>query len=309
MPRLDRQTFEELSSRTGFQVDVLEKAYRLAELLNEITRTDMKEDLVLKGGTAINFMFLELPRLSVDIDMDYIGSVEKDRMKSDRETIHGILNRVFGILNYTPKERTSYALHDYNLYYENSAGNRDRIELEINYLKRVPILTTLTREFEHPFDFENFHVLTLKTEELFGRKLTALIQRGTARDLYDIHRLLKTGLNYDEELMRKCFLFSLCLNRDPKGVDLTNLEQITYSDVRKSLLPLLRKGENVDLDAMKGEVQPLAQDFLTYRDEETEFMKLLFEEKDYRPEILFGDIEFNTDLPQHPGIEWRLRNI
>ena len=112
MVSLDRQTFEELSSREGFQVDVLEKAYRLAELLREITRTDMQEDLVLKGGTAINFMFFELPRLSVDIDMDYIGSVEKNIMKNDRETIHEILKRIFGILDYTPEERTSYALHD-----------------------------------------------------------------------------------------------------------------------------------------------------------------------------------------------------
>ena len=309
MVSLDRQTFEELSSREGFQVDVLEKAYRLAELLREITRTDMQEDLVLKGGTAINFMFFELPRLSVDIDMDYIGSVEKNIMKNDRETIHEILKRIFGILDYTPEERTSYALHDYNLYYENSAGNRDRIELEINYLKRVPILTTRKREFEHPFDFEKFQVLTLRTEELFGRKLTALVQRGTARDLYDIYRLLKTGLSYDEELMRKCFLFSLCLNRDPRGIDLTNLEQITHSDVRKSLLPLLRKGETVDLDEMKEEVRPLVKDFLTYRDKEVEFMELLFEEKDYRPEILFGDMEFNSNLSQHPGIEWRIRNI
>jgi len=109
--------------------------------------------------------------------------------------------------------------------------------------------------------------------------------------------------------MRKCFLFSLCLNRDPRGIDLTNLEQITHSDVRKSLLPLLRKGETVDLDEMKEEVRPLVKDFLTYRDKEVEFMELLFEEKDYRPEILFGDMEFNSDLSQHPGIEWRIRNI
>ena len=90
---------------------------------------------------------------------------------------------------------------------------------------------------------------------------------------------------------------------------LTNLEEIIHSDVRKSLLPLLRKGETVDLDAMKEEVRPLVRDFLAYRDEEIEFIELLFEEKDYRPEILFGNVEFNSDLSQHPGIEWRTRNI
>ena len=309
MPRLDRQTFENLSNRTGFQVDVLEKAYRLAELLREITRTELSEDLVLKGGTAINFMYFDLPRLSVDIDVDYIGSVEKEQMERDRETIEGILKRIFGILDYDAEERTSYALHDYNLYYENSAGNRDRIELEINYLKRVPVLTALKKSFEHPFDFKQFQVLSLKTEELFGRKLTALVQRGTARDLYDIYKLLGSDLSFDRELMRKCFLFSLCLNGDPRGLKPTNMESVTHKDVRKSLLPMLRKGETVDVDEMKKNVRPLVKDFLSYRNEEVEFMKELFEEKEYEPELLFGKLEFNSDLHQHPGIEWRIRNI
>ena len=70
MPRLDRQMFEQLSKETTYQVDLLEKVYRLTELLKEITSTELKNILVLKGGTAINFIHLDLPRLSVDIDMD-----------------------------------------------------------------------------------------------------------------------------------------------------------------------------------------------------------------------------------------------
>lgn len=309
MARLDRQTFEVLSERAGFKMDVLEKVYRLTELLKEIVGTRIENELVLKRGTAINFLHFHLPSLSVDIDMDYVGSVEKEQMDQDREVIDDILKKVFRVLEYRSKERKSYALQKYNLFYENSAENRDRIELEINYLKRATILSPIKRKFEHPFDVGEFQVLSLKIEDLFGRKLTALVQRGATRDLYDIYRLLTSDLTFDREAMRKCFLFSLCLNGDPREVDSTSLEGITTRDIRRSLLPMLRKGESVDLDEMQQEVKPLVKEFLAYRDNEMEFIERMFEEKHYELELLFGDVDFNNELPNHPGIEWRLRNI
>jgi len=41
VPRLDRQMFEQLSKETTYQVDLLEKVYRLTELLKEITSTEV----------------------------------------------------------------------------------------------------------------------------------------------------------------------------------------------------------------------------------------------------------------------------
>ncbi len=67
MPRLDRQMFEELSKETTFQVDLLEKVYRLTELLKDLNTTELDDILVLKGGTAINFVYLDLPSLSVEL--------------------------------------------------------------------------------------------------------------------------------------------------------------------------------------------------------------------------------------------------
>lgn len=309
MARLDRQMFEDLSERTGFQVDVLEKVYRLTELLEEIVGVGIGNQLTLKGGTAINFLYLDLPRLSVDIDLDYIGSVEKEQMKKDREEIHDVLNRLFRTLNYKSTKRTSYALQKYNLFYKNSAENRDRVELEINYLKRATILSPIRKTVGHPFDFEDFKVVTLRIEELFARKLTALVHRGTTRDLYDIYKLLETDLSFNREVTRKCFQFSLCLNGDPRKVDSANLDEMTTRDIRQSLLPMLRKGESVDLAQMKSEVNPLVEDFLSFRDNEIDFFENLFEEKQYEPGVLFENVEFNIKLQNHPGIEWRLRNI
>ena len=58
--------------------------YRQAELLLRILPiVNQEEVFALKGGTAINFFYRDLPRLSVDIDLAYLPL--KDRDKSLQE--------------------------------------------------------------------------------------------------------------------------------------------------------------------------------------------------------------------------------
>ena len=70
----------EISNKYGYIKNNLEKVIRLAEILNIIYTTEYKDKLVLKGGTCINLFYRDMPRLSVDIDLDYIGSVRKEKM-------------------------------------------------------------------------------------------------------------------------------------------------------------------------------------------------------------------------------------
>lgn len=66
-----------LSDNTGFRAEILEKVLLLMDLLEYFfSDPTLEEKLVLKGGTALNLFHLELPRLSVDIDLNYIGEVE-----------------------------------------------------------------------------------------------------------------------------------------------------------------------------------------------------------------------------------------
>lgn len=64
----------ELAENARFPAENLEKVLRLRELLIEFQKhTILKGKLVLKGGTALNLFYLNLARLSVDIDLNYIG--------------------------------------------------------------------------------------------------------------------------------------------------------------------------------------------------------------------------------------------
>ncbi len=309
MPRLDRQMFQELSSKTSFQVDLLEKVYRLTELLNELTRTDLKDQLILKGGTSINFIYFDLPRLSVDIDFDYIGSNKKDQMLSDREDIETTLKRIFNMLDYTPEKSKSYALDKYNLYYNNSVNNRDRIKLEVNHLKRATILEPIEMKFEHLFEINDFRILTLELEELFGRKLGALVRRTTPKDLYDIYKLINSDLKYDEDIMKKCFIFSLCLDGDPRDIDFDIFDELTSRDIWTSLTPIIRKEENLNLKMMKKDVEPFLNKMNEFSEKENRFIRTLYDDSEYDIDILFTHHTYNKKLKEHPGIKWRLKNL
>lgn len=309
MPNLDRQMFEELSRETAFQVDILEKVYRLTELLREFSDTELNDVLVLKGGTAINFVYLDLPRLSVDIDMDYIGSTEKEKMLKDRETIDDLSKKVFKTLGYETEHTRSYALDKYNLYYQNSVDNRDRIKFEVNYLKRATVLKPVDMGFDHIFELKRFKIPALQIEELFGRKMNALVRRSTPKDLFDIFKLLNSDLEYNSNLLKKCFIFSMCLDEDPRKVEYDIFEEINERDIWTSLTPMLRKGQKISLKEMREEVEPFLKTMSDFSNNENDFIKSLFDDKEYKIEILFEDELYNERVREHPGMEWRLKNL
>ena len=80
-----------------------ERVLRLIDVLEFIdTDTFLKDKLALKGGTAINLTFYGYLRLSVDIDLDYVGPVDREQMIIER----GIIETK--ILNYKQESNMQY---------------------------------------------------------------------------------------------------------------------------------------------------------------------------------------------------------
>jgi predicted nucleotidyltransferase component of viral defense system len=87
--KLDAANITAIARGTRFQADNLEKLLRLRELLTEFHKHSfLRNKLVLKGGTALNLFYLDLARLSVDIDLNYIGHVGREEMLSERPDQH-----------------------------------------------------------------------------------------------------------------------------------------------------------------------------------------------------------------------------
>jgi predicted nucleotidyltransferase component of viral defense system len=57
--------------------------------------------------------------------------------------------------------------------------------------------------------------LILETEEVFGGKIKAMVDRRHPRDLYDLFRFTKTSLKHNSEILRKvAVLFTGTMDRD-----------------------------------------------------------------------------------------------
>ena len=83
------------AQETGFPTETVEKVLRLLSLLNALSSHPfLKERLVLKGGTALNLFLFEVPRLSVDIDLNYIGASDRETMLAERPRVEQAITAV-----------------------------------------------------------------------------------------------------------------------------------------------------------------------------------------------------------------------
>jgi hypothetical protein len=137
-----RELLRSLASTSGYHPDTLEKVLRLIELLREIDRHPLlTRVLALKGGTALNLFHLSLPRISVDLDFNYIGQGGRDQMLAERASVEGTIQSVVGSLGY-PTIRAGFedthASTRWELPYTETGGSSDHLEVSVSWIHRVP---------------------------------------------------------------------------------------------------------------------------------------------------------------------------
>ena len=303
-----------VAGQHGFVRDTFEKVLRLKEILKYFNQEPyLREHLVLKGGTAINMVIFNLPRLSVDIDMDYIPNVTKDEMAEARAQITDIIKEYMEIEGYqlSSASRFSFSLDAFHYQYRNSAGNMDNIKIELNYSLRSHVLrpikaTVLTDVLE-----ETFEILTLAPMEIFAAKTNALMSRAAARDLYDFNNMVYYGLfdQTQEELFRKCIIFYNTISQETvnKSFDTSAIDRLTFQKIRRDLFPVLRKKDNFDLEERKSNAKKYISDLMQVTSEEMEYMEA-FEHKEYKPELLFKDEYIIENIKEHPMALWKCKS-
>lgn len=196
----------------GFVRDTFEKVCRLTNILQFLSNDSyVAGKVALKGGTAINLTMMNMPRLSVDIDLDYIGSISKNQMLVEKEEIRKIINRYMIANGYqlSSKSKNYHALDSLVYDYVNSGGAKDNLKIEINYMLRCHILEVQLRKINLPWQENNINVLCVNPIEIFATKIVALISRAAARDLYDVYNLIRFDLFNENEIdvLKKCVAF------------------------------------------------------------------------------------------------------
>ena len=303
---------DKTASETGFIRDNLEKVFRLCDILQFLSNNPAtRECLALKGGTAINLLVFNLPRLSVDIDLDFCRECSRDEMLNERESINSLILNYMFAQGYalSPNTKNPHSLDAWVFYFQNAGGNRDNVKIEINYSMRHHVLPIVKKTVR--VDFLQFpcELTTLSLLELFGGKIKALIERTAPRDLYDVNNMLIENIIQPTEqcLLRKIVIFYLVIGSRKKielPLNFNNIDALKYNKIRANLVPVLKKCDRFDLEKTKTSVKNYLSQLMTLTDNE-----LLFVENFYRgiyqPDLLFDDTDIIERIKEHPMAVWR----
>lgn len=312
MTKFEKEDLGKKAKALGFSRDPYEKVCRLVKILGILEGDQLLGNtLALKGGTAINLLiFNDLPRLSVDIDLDYVVNVSREELDGSKLAISDLIGKYMHNDGYVEsnKSRNSHSLISSAYIYNNSAGANDNIRIEINYLLRAHILPTEKRNSCSDHVLGDFSIRSLSEHEIFASKIVALLNRGAARDLYDTYRMVVSGIFDKSQIpfLRKCVVFydaisgGLITDKNPmrwKG-------QINSRKIKTDLTPMLRRTDDFEFRHAVADVESYLSELLNLGYEERSFIES-FRRKDYRPELLFDNPEVIDRIKYHPMAIWR----
>lgn len=314
MPIYNKQTLGNQAKELGFVRDTLEKVYRLTDILRFINSSPLlKDNLALKGGTAINLIIFNLPRLSVDIDLDFTNNVSREEMLNIRSRITEALGKYMVANGYelSPKSKTPHSLDSFIFSYTNSAGVKDNVKIEINYSLRTHVLPCKSSRAKTPEIFDNITIRTLDPKEIFASKIIALLTRAAPRDLYDLNNMVFFGLFDESELslLKKCVVFYAAIATETTPLQFTfeKINSITSYAIRTQLNPVIGRLDSFELSVAQKRATEFLTDLLVLDEKEKQFL-MAFSKKQYQPEILFGDSEILDRIKNHPMALWKMRN-
>ncbi len=188
------QTLQRIAAETRLPAATLEKVLRLLDVLQAIAEDpDLKTRVALKGGTALNVFHLRLDRLSVDIDLNYVGAVDRAVMEADRPLVDEALLRLLEAQGYQVRRQPpGHAGGKWVARYSSALGGGASIEVDLNYMARGPLFGLQMMSSTPLGGVTATCIPVLDLHEVVAGKLVALVDRSAARDLFDARRILET---------------------------------------------------------------------------------------------------------------------
>jgi hypothetical protein len=314
--KISSETLTTQAEATGFRPDMLEKVALLLQLLDAIrSHPFLKERLVLKGGTALNLFIFDVPRLSVDIDLNYVGAADGETMLGERPRVEEALQAVFAREGYTVRRvPTEHAGGKWQLRYPSVGGQGGNLEVDVNFMFRIPLWPVQWIDSRPVGIWHAAGIPVVDVHELAAGKLSALLSRRQARDLFDCSNFFRLG-GLDRERLRLAFVVYGAMSRKdwrtiaPEDVD------IDTADLEQKLIPTLRSAgsEKIRKNQFgKGLVEDccsLLSSLLPFTAPEQGFLDRILDRGEIAPELLTSDEALQNRIRRHPLLEWKAVNV
>jgi hypothetical protein len=305
------------AAAAGFQPDSLDKVIGLMALREGIrSHPFLGTRVALKGGTALNLFVFDVPRLSIDVDLNYLGAVDREGMLSDRPKIEQAIQAVCGRLGLlTRRVPTEHAGRRWRLLFQAVSGASANLELDVNFMLRTPLWPTVRGDSRVVGTFAARNIPLLDLNELAAGKLVALLARPAPRDLFDARHLLR-DTRLDVERLRLGFVvYGGASRKDWRSVSVDDV-QADEDVVGRTLVPLLRgdsRPSRTDLPrwtrALMSDCRDLLSVVLPLTADEREFVSRLNDRGEIAPELLTRDGDMRALVRNHPGLLWKALNV
>lgn len=312
-----RAQIQGAAAETGFPADSLEKVWMLVRLLRMIVAHPfLGPRVALKGGTALNLFVFDLPRLSVDIDLNYVGAADRETMLAERPKLDTALGQVVGRLGLMVKRVPGdHAGGKWRLSYTSALGRPGVLEVDVNFLLRVPLWEPSPQDSRPFLGDVARQVPLLEEHEIAAGKLAALLARGASRDLFDARALLASEV-LEADRLRTALVVYGGINRVDWRTVTIDAVATTAEDVKRQLLPMLRR----DIRPTETEVERWTRDLvaetrdrlaavLPLADHEREFLERLNSLGEIEPSLITTDAELQRRISAHPGLRWKALNV
>ena len=272
-------------------------------LVRVLPLIDTEKCFALKGGTAINLFYRELPRLSVDIDLLYIPMDEREMAL---EKIKAALSRISKLIRQTlPGTRVQNTHEQSDALRLIVQQNNVRIKIELSPVIRGTVFPekymTVCATVEERFGFAEIQVASLP--DLYAGKLCAALDRQHPRDLFDVKYLLENeGLTED---LRKTFIVFLISHQRPIN-ELLNPHRKNIKDIYANEFVDMAQ-VNIPLEELEATREILIETIHKSMTENEK--KFLFSFKNKHPQWDLLGMNNVTIIQNLPSVQWKMRNL
>src|SRR3989338_2337451 len=197
-------TVTRISEMEVISWNVVEKDYYLNLLLEGISASKLKNNLVFKGGTALRKIYFQDYRYSEDLDFTLKKSLTETQLRQDITEIFDYIkhehNQVFNIKTaYVRKHFT-----DLKVQFVGLRGQKNTIALDF-MADEIISDEVLEKPVINNYYKKTFKIPVYSLEEMLAEKLRSLLQRTRVRDYYDVWYLL-TKTKVDKIKFKKIFM-------------------------------------------------------------------------------------------------------
>jgi len=315
--RLSRKTLQDHARTTGFRPDVLEKVAQLLSLLNAIeSHPFLKGRFSLKGGTALNLFFFDIPRLSVDIDLNIIGSDNRDELVQIKPKIEQAMQAVFSREGFTIRQiPQEHAGGKWQLQYQSATGQTSNLQVDINFMFRVPLWPVVRMDSKTLGQWQSKDIPVVDIHELVAGKLAALLSRKQARDLFDCSEIFDDD-RLDHNKLRTAFVVYGAMNRkDWRTVSIDDID-FDPDELARQLIPTLSQDVVKTLkdsdnygQSLVAKCKKALSSVIPFTKSEMEFLNLLLDKGQIRADLLTDDEQLQDRIAKHPMLQWKILNV